>query len=361
MLIRIFFDNIIFSWQKAGGVSVVWYELLKRIINEKSLLCSFIEYQGANSNIFRKILILKKNIILKKTILFYLQRYFNPKVTCNERFIFHSSYYRTSSNKNAINITTVHDFTYEHFIKGIKQKIHIYQKRRAIKNSDYIIAISENTKKDILKFIPEINENKIRVIYNGVSDDYHIIDESIIHSELPFNKSDYVLFVGARNTYKNFDIVIKTLSLSFMNLIIVGGELKKEEIQLLNRKLGPNRYKALGRISNNDLNILYNNAFCLLYPSSYEGFGIPVIEAQRAGCPVIAYASSSIPEIIGDTPLLIDKLSTSAILNCFQILQNPFTRKEIIQKGLKNSERFSWDRMYQQTLDLYQEAYSSKK
>lgn len=361
MLIRIFFDNIIFSWQKAGGISVVWYELLKRIISEKSLLCSFIEYQGATSNIFRKNLVLKQNIILKKNILFCLQRYFNPKINCNEKFIFHSSYYRTSPNKNAINITTVHDFTYEYFSKGLKQKIHSYQKKKAIKNSDYIIAISENTKKDILKFIPEIDERKIRVIYNGISEDYHIINTTPTLSNHPFYTHDYILFVGARDSYKNFDIVIKTLSLSMINLVLVGGELTKKEIQLLNSRLGPNRYKSLGRVSNKELNILYNHAFCLLYPSSYEGFGIPVIEAQRAGCPVIAYNSSSIPEIIGDTTLLINNLSTSEILQCFQTLREPLIRKDIIQKGLKNAERFSWDTMYQQTLNLYQEASSLKK
>ena len=97
-------------------------------------------------------------------------------VTCknvNESFIFHSSYFRISSNPNAINITTVHDFTYEYFYHGLHKWIHCWQKYYAIRKSKYVVCISENTKKDLLNFLPDVDEKKIHVIYNGVSDDYY--------------------------------------------------------------------------------------------------------------------------------------------------------------------------------------------
>ena len=104
--------------------------------------------------------------------------------------------------------------------------------------------------------------------------------------------------------------------------------------------------------------IIYNNAFCLLYPSKYEGFGIPILEAQQAGCPVIAYNSSSIPEIIGDTTLVFNDLEIDSILELFIIINNVDKRILIIQAGIKNASRFSWDKMAKNVTGLYIEALS---
>ena len=97
----------------------------------------------------------------------------------------------------------------------------------------------------------------------------------------------------------------------------------------------------------------------LLYPSEYEGFGIPVLEAQRAGCPVIAYNASSIPEVIGNTPLLLNMLSIEAITKCFDILRRKEEREAIVYRGIENAKRFTWDRMYEQVIELYKEAWEA--
>ena len=132
------FDNIIFSLQKAGGISVVWTELLKRVLKDPSLNACFIE--EPNHNIFRKSLEISENLILKNPPSLFpltLRRYLNPQI--NKEGIFHSSYYRTVTNHNVINITTVHDFTYEYFRSGIPKLIHSNQKGNAIQNSKKII------------------------------------------------------------------------------------------------------------------------------------------------------------------------------------------------------------------------------
>lgn len=182
--------------------------------------------------------------------------------------------------------------------------------------------------------------------HNGVSDDYFRLDH-LQAFDLPFPAMSYILFVGSRKKYKKFDLaidVVKTLSL---NLVIVGGEnLSRNEFNLLESKLGTAHYKYVGRINNNALNILYNHAFCLLYPSVYEGFGIPIIEAQKAGCPVIAFDGSSIKDIIGNTPLLFQKHTVEDITKCVSILYKESTQNCIINEGLKNSSRFSWDITY---------------
>lgn len=355
----IIFDNIIFALQKSGGISVVWQELIQRLLCTPNLLLYFIEYNQEQENLNRKILNIPQEYLLKKKCpLLQLFRYLNPKIKNKSKFIFHSSYYRTCSNKQAINITTVHDFTYEYFYSGLKKQIHSWQKYRAIRNSDFIICISENTKKDLLKFLPEIDEKKVRVIYNGVSDDYYPITEEI-SSYLPFPIYSYIIFIGSREKYKNFKLTVDAITSSNYKLVIVGAKLSQEELNFLNSKI-PGRYKEMGRIDNITLNRLYNGAFALIYPSQYEGFGIPVLEAQKAGCPVVAYRSSSIPEIIGATPLLLNELTADSIENCLNILTDIEARKSIINKGLENARRFTWDKMYEQVLELYEEAWNSK-
>lgn len=352
-------DNVIFSLQKSGGISVVWQEFIQRLLYTPNLLLYFIEYNHCNENLNREKLDIPQEYILKKKcFLLQLFRYFNPKVKNKSKFIFHSSYYRTCSNKYAINITTVHDFTYEYFTSGLKRKVHCWQKYRAIRNSDYIICISENTKRDLLKFLPDIDEKRVRVIYNGVSDDYYPIKKKS-DIRLPFPLYSYVIFVGARGGYKNFELAVDAVAASDYKLLIVGGELSQEEVRLLNLKL-PGRYKEVGHINNADLNVLYNGALALIYPSRYEGFGIPVLEAQKAGCPVIACNISSIPEIIGQTPLLLDELSVEAVVESLNLLSNGEIRQEVINKGLENAGRFTWDKMYEQVLSLYNEAWETK-
>jgi mannosyltransferase len=356
---KIFFDNIIFSLQRAGGISVVWYELLKRILSDTATIDKyFIEY--TNRNICRKYLnIPEDNILKRSSFILFIRRYLNQYIKENKPFIFHSSYYRTASNKNAINITTVHDFTYEYYAKGLKRKIHSWQKFRAIRNSDYIICISENTKHDLLKFLPDVDKHKIKIIYNGVSENYFPMNDENI-PQLPFEKNKYILFVGSRAVYKNFDLTVKAVALSRYNLVIVGHPLSGKEKSFLDKTIGALRFKYIGYISDEALNIVYNNAFSLVYPSVYEGFGIPVIEAQKAGCPVIAYNGSSIPEIIGNTPLLLNDLSAEQIVSCFGVLENEQYRMEIINNGLENAKRFTWDRMYKQIIEVYKEAWDSK-
>jgi mannosyltransferase len=357
-MIKIIFDNIVFSLQKAGGISVVWYELLKRILTDDRINAYFIEY-SSRQNICRRLLNISSDYIFDKfPFLLLFQRYFHPYIKDNKKFIFHSSDYRTVTNRNAINIITVHDFIYEYFSKGLKKKLHLWQKFKAIHNSDFIICVSKNTKNDLIKFLPDVEKKNIRVIYNGVSDNYFQIKNEGNY-QLPFIKNSYVLFIGSRAFYKNFELAVRSVSISKYSLVIVGSQLSNKEKIFLNKNMRALRFKYLGYISDKELNILYNNAFSLLYPSAYEGFGIPILEAQKSGCPVIAYKGSSVSEIIGDTSLLLHELSVKQILERFDLLENDQKRMQIIDNGLKNAARFTWDNMYNQIIDVYQEAWCS--
>lgn len=354
MTLPIFIDNIAFYLQKTGGVTVVWKELLLRLIKRYPETVSLF-YKKPPTNIFYDSI--KDNFRIRYLPLYNLtiQRYF-PVLLKNisQPFIFHSTYYRYSTNHKAINITTVHDFTYEYYTTGLVKKIHCWQKYKAIRHSQFVICISENTKKDLFKFLPDINPDKVKVIYNGVSDDYYPI-QTWNGNIIPFKKKDYLLFVGARSLYKNFNFLVTSLKNTKYKLVIVGAKLTKNEIDLLKCNLNDNYYYA-GRLSNTDLNNLYNGAYAFIYPSSYEGFGIPILEAQKAGCPVIAYNTSSIPEIIGDKTLLMNNLTRDELLDKLSILENEKTREVIIRKGYKNAHNYSWDRSFEELIKVYEEA-----
>ena len=287
------------------------------------------------------------NLELLNSRFLKFKRYFVPNIDSKKPLIFHSSYYRYCKNCNAKVVTTVHDFTYEYFKSGLTKQIHCRQKYDAVRHSDIIVCISENTKQDLLYFLPDIDQGKIRVIYNGVSEDYHPIENRIKEFER------YVLFVGARDGYKNFKFVVETLKDTPFNLAVCGKPLSLEEQQFIDSTLGHSRYRVFENVDNHELNLIYNSVYCLAYPSSYEGFGIPVLEAQRAGCPVIALNKSSIPEIIGDTPLLMDKLDKSIFIEKLQILTDIHVRDSIIKSGLENSSRFSWNKMASEYLAIY--------
>ena len=360
---NLFLDNIIFSLQKSGGISVVWYELLQRIINDPELNARFLEVP--NKNIFRRNLTISEDKLISNPYSHFpisIQRFLNPN-HINEKGIFHSSYYRIINNSNIINITTLHDFTYENFARGFVKLVHHQQKGTAIKNSKRIICVSHNTKEDLLKFYPKINQNHVKVIYNGADNNYQPLErkkDSYLKNLVDFSSLEYVLYVGDRNdTYKNFKTAVRACKIVNLPLVLVGGGcLSKNEYEYLNEKLGLSRYKVFQKISNDQLNLLYNHALCLLYPSISEGFGIPIIEAQKAGYPVISTNYSSIPEVAGKGAILLNEITDHQIADMLNLIKRDSTVVvKLREEGFKNSARFSWDKCYKETKLVYQEVY----
>lgn len=343
---NILLDNIIFSLQRTGGISIVWANLIRKLIDTGTgFHC--LEY-GNPENIYREQLdIPQNNIIRKNTNLLTLKRYLPPEISPEIPLIFHSSYYRIVNSSLVKNVTTVHDFTYEYFTTGPRAWIHKWQKFNAIRKSHRIVCISENTRKDLLKFLPDIQPSKVTVIYNGVSEEYHPI------SSIKSGLSDCLMFVGARGGYKNFDFAVEVAAQDQKRLLICGAPLNDEETKFLVSRLGKSGFISHIRPSNKELNEYYNSVFALIYPSSYEGFGIPVLEAQRAGCPVLALNSSSIPEIIGSDYPMLSRLSVIEAVNILSRYEIPSVREQIIRTGIENARNYSWDKMGQDYIELY--------
>lgn len=334
----VYIDTIIFDLQRSGGISVYWYEMIKRILADDEVEAYFIVSDAAKDNIYWDKLELPQDRIIKYNK--FLNRYRNVNYVEPRKHVFISSYYRCSKNKNATNITVVHDFTYEYFSKGLRKIVHHWQKMNAIKKSAKVVCISQNTQKDLNKFSKKKTDSI--VAYNGISEAYRIMsDEEKVSALEKFEPQvrqiikdgKYVLFVGQRGGYKNWKSavdVFKGLPMEFSMISVGGGEMTQEENAFLGNAL--ERHYKLSSLLEEQLCLLYNNAYCLLYLSEYEGFGLPVAEAEQCGCPVIAMNRSSIPEIAEGSELvqLVDKI-------------------EPLTLDLKHGDsrvRFSWDKTY---------------
>jgi mannosyltransferase len=331
---------------------VYFAELLKRLVMPTYLSV----YNNNNNTLEEARELISNSVILKRKkcnfSLLKLVRYLDVYVP-SDVAVFHSSYYRLPlfwQRKRVKVITTVHDFTYERMKKGFSAIIHRWQKRRAILNSDEIVCISESTKRDLLHFFPEAKNKSIHVIYNGVSDEFYPLNERKLEV------SNYILYVGARTTYKNFITLVKGMAdLKDLSLIFVGGgSVSQDEKALLDEHL-KGRYEHLTYVDNAKLNELYNHAFCFVYPSLYEGFGIPVIEAMRAGCPVIAASTSSIPEVAGDAAILLDEVTPFSIIQAVERMKSDQIRSDLIKRGYTNASRFNWLFTYELLNKLYLE------
>lgn len=357
---KIIYDNIAYSLQKAGGITIYWSELIKRIYKNENIIF----YENKNDNIFRRSL----NILTRKEgiIPFRLSRYLPFLKKLPSKSIFHSSYYRTSLQRDVINIVTVYDFTYEYFRNGLARIMHSWQKNLAIKNADGVICISDSTKRDLFKFLPNVDRKKVRTIHISAGNEFHrITDIEKLKKDSKFKiliNKKIILYVGdRRSAYKNFMLAIDVVSsLKDYILVSVGsGEITKDENNNIKNKLQGKFYHFLG-ISRDELNILYNLSFCLLYPSSYEGFGIPVLEAMKAGCPVISTNSSSIPEVAGDAAILVDNIEQDSFVKSIKYLENKNLRNKLINKGFLQAEKFSWNLCYKQTREFYNEVNNWK-
>lgn len=350
-----------FSMQKYGGITKYFCELMKNLPPEHqfnlSVLLSDNQHLKEDFKVFRKLNIplpdreSRLKLIIKKRLYDVNKIYTNYTIKVDSYDLFHPTYYDTYF-LNKIKkpyVITVHDLIEFKFKEFFATSSLIPQMEQVIKKANRIISISENTKKDLIEIF-KINPEKIDVIYHGFNKPLYQTKKNTF--------GRYILFVGRRGVYKNFEIFVKAVSVLLnkqneLKLICVGDPFKKEEINLLRSLKISERAITLG-VNEKELNNLYSNALVFVYPTLYEGFGMPILEAFANNCPVCLSNTSSLPEIAGDAGVYFDPTDQESILNAVEriIFDNDFAKK-LVNSGRKRLLNFSWKKTAEETITSY--------
>jgi glycosyltransferase involved in cell wall biosynthesis len=276
----------------------------------------------------------------------------------NSPNILHETYYNPHDLRppNCKTVLTVYDMIHEKFSTGMnasERKVADI-KKRSIERADKIICISENTRKDLLEMV-DVNPEHVAVVHLGCS--LTVSDDLV---ELPIVTAPYLLYVGARGHYKNFQTLLQAFSINDkihneFKLVCFGGDnfsrSEKMKISKLNIKEDKIlHFKGDDRLLAN----LYRNAVAFVYPSLYEGFGIPPIEAMRLSCPVICSNTASIPEVVGEAGYYFDPHSSEDIISAIEsVAFSEEVRNKLIKKGLQRTLEFSWQKCAKETYSIY--------
>lgn len=276
--------------------------------------------------------------------------------------IFHSSDWiqpPTAAKK----ITTVHDLTVYKYPQFSHPFIVDTQKRRlkwVQRECDKILADSLATKWELINNL-NIEEKRVEVVYPGISEKFKpVTEDEIIRVKQKYGLyDDYILSVGISEPRKNIKAAVDAFDRFLKHPLITT---MKKPIQLVNvgkfgwgEKMENTKYvKNLGFVEENDLPALYSGASLFVYPSLYEGFGFPILEAMACGCPVICSGEGSLKELAADAALIADPDFVEDItMKMTQLFVNHQLRAELVAKGKKNVERFNWQKTASEVLAIY--------
>uniref|UniRef100_UPI004047318A glycosyltransferase family 4 protein n=1 Tax=Algoriphagus sp. TaxID=1872435 RepID=UPI004047318A len=377
---KILYDHQIFSVQKFGGISRYFAQIISHLAEDNQINIG-IKYSNNEylNNLqlipeieklvypFNKFLS-KINFRGKHTLFNQLNRFFLHKnsdpyifnknlsiaLLKNQDFdIFHPTYYDDYFLEYIGNkpfILTIHDMIHELYPE-ILNDIRLSRRKAFLANkASHIIAVSENTKKDIIDIFG-IPKEKISVVYHANSLQFFGDDKVI-------EQYDYLLFVGERGGYKNFLFFVRALQpilrdRPWLNVICTGKIFSKTEADLLH-ELGVEQHFIAKNVSDKELITLYYSAKVLVFPSYYEGFGIPILEAFNVGCPVVLSNASCFKEIAEDCALYFNPKSINDIRDAIEtILENEDLKNKLIQKGFDREKYFTWEKSANQTFDIY--------
>ncbi|MBW1981212.1 MAG: glycosyltransferase family 4 protein [Deltaproteobacteria bacterium] len=269
---------------------------------------------------------------------------------------------------NCTTVITVHDVSYLIYPDCIAEKtLRILRKHMPthLARADHIIAVSQNTRKDLVRLCG-VPEEKIAVIYPGYNAELFKplpIENRVLSDK--FNlKPGYILYVGTIEPRKNLITLLQahrllcrkgiTVPLVFCGAIGWKSESFFNTLRSLESK---DSVRLLGYVDEQSLPLLYNGAACFAFPSIYEGFGLPLVEAMACGCPVISSNVSAIPEVVGDAGLLIkDPLDQSMLADAIeQVIGDETRQQQMHLKGIERATRFSWRKTARETLKIFTE------
>ena len=342
-------DCVIFGLQRFGGISNYWARLVEHASADLTIdgtlvvprQVTFIEYDAGWA---------RRMAVLHEALDVRVARYLRAPVAAAQD-VFHTSYYRLPRRRAGKYVVSAYDFTHERYRSGLARLVHSVQKFRSLERADAVVCISESTRRDILEFCPRVDARKLHVVHLGV-DRAAFFPESTPQQPA---RENTVLFVGQRAGYKRFDLAIAAIRLSKrLSLGIVGPALTPEEREALRRALGE-RWHEFGPVSSARLRQLYSSANAFIFPSDYEGFGLPVLEAMACGCPVVAANKASLPEVGGSAARYAESQTGEAYATALQALESADLRESTVRAGITRADHFSWSQTMRETFAIYRQ------
>jgi glycosyltransferase involved in cell wall biosynthesis len=288
--------------------------------------------------------------------------------------LFHAPHYVLPPLARCRSVVTIHDCIHLRFPQYLPHRLALGYARASIwlatRMSNRILTVSEASKRDILQFF-DVPPEKITVIYNGIDDRFWTepSDDEVVRVRERYQlDGDFVLYAGNVKPHKNLERLIDAFhmvrqrGLDHLKLVVIGDEISKyAELRRAVHRYNLHKYvRFLGYLPDETLAVLYRLAGVFVFPSLYEGFGLPPLEAMASGAPVVTSNVSSLPEVVGDAAVLVDPYDPASIADGIaRVLTEPGLRSELRDAGFARAAEFSWERSVRQIRTIYGEVASA--
>lgn len=373
---RIAIDIRCLMEKQYSGVGTYALHLIKEILrqdkkNEYTLFCNSahtIEVPGFH---FPNARIVKHHIpnkLLNFSLKFFHRPYLDTLVGGADIIFFPNIQFTSISPRCKI-VTTIHDLSFERYPEVFCFKSRFWHRaidvRKLVRRSDSIIAVSEHTRRDLVELY-KISEEKINVIYSGISDRYRRIEDTEalerVRQKYCLPKG-FILYLGNVEPRKNIEnIILAYMGLDsffqkngWKHLVIAGASLKTSQkiFKLIKKRKDTIHY--IGYVEENDKATLYSLADIFVYPSLYEGFGFPPLEAMACGVPTITSYASSLPEVLHDSAIFIDPYNIHDTQRAVQaLLEDEKARNRFRDRGMKRSRQFQWSETARKVIGVFE-------
>lgn len=365
-ILNILFDTQIFRQQRYGGISRYFCEVAPRVGRASDITSRILAPAHGNAYLEAMrgdtLIGWKSNDRIRRTRgLGRLEKWASAiaesaVARAYRPDVVHETYYWGSraSQLGAARVLTIYDMIHERFASHFSPDDRTpAAKRRAVERADHVICISESTRRDVIEFL-NVPPEKLTVTYLSAN-----LRPGPAAAPMPSTEAPYILYVGERRGYKNFNMLVKAMQSSaqlrgFRLLCFGGGQLDDQEWKAIDELGFPRAGIAQRQGDDRALMAAYQNALCFVYPSLYEGFGIPPLEAMACGCPVACSNTSSIPEVAGDAAAYFDPEDAGSMADAIEsIVTSESRRLELKRLGEHRTTVFSWDRCAMETTRVY--------
>lgn len=365
-VIRISVDGIIYQYQAHGGISSLYTEVLPRIC----AMDEDISFEIVTTGRIRARLPTHSRI--RHTPLFPIDRVLRPQrlwwrvapeirslvqrpaLRTRLESIWHSTYYTLPIGWRGPQVVTVVDMIPELFIKPPDHRF-LSRKRNCVMSADVVVCISETTRKDLVNYYG-LDQAKTRVVYLGCNDAFANAGNKEEH--VPFSRP-FLLYIGRRSGYKDFATLFEALAnwknRNDVDLVVVGDQWTSQESKELSRYNMRSHVYLVQAPTDGFLSILYHGASAFVYPSLYEGFGIPLVEAMTSGCPIVASRIPSTLEIAADCPYYFVPGNRESLLAAIEAALSEGRHSSRVTNGFIRGKQFTWDETAKGILSVYAE------